>query len=454
MDALVVGLDLGTTTFKAVAFDARGLELAGAQVPTPWRTDAGVPSMAARDALDSVVSLIGQVVGGRVATAIGVTGMAESGFLIDAEGLVRSAAIAWHAPVGADEAADQARTFGLELAARTGLRYPERSSAVKVRWLLRESPRPGMAWASLPEWIVTALGGARIAELSLAARTGMLDVVARAWWPDGVAWAGLDPAACPPLAPAGTPAGLTDGSGGLPRGSVLAIAGHDHLVASVGAGALSDDAAFDSFGTGEAVLRTVPPAHRSDQLTIAVSAGLSRGPHVLSGRDYVMAALGSGRLMGEVLAALDVPLESREALDQAAMLESAALVPDVIATLFDVDGHLAGDPATFPPALAWRAVLEFTATRCRRALDTGDALYGARDGLFAAGGWFRSPTIRDLRRDRVGTSRIPLCTEAGSRGAGRIAALAAGLIDRLETWPDAWLPEPGQTNAFAARRHP
>jgi sugar (pentulose or hexulose) kinase len=317
---------------------------------------------------------------------------------------------------------------------------------VKIRWLTGHSREAGLAWASIPEWVVWKLGGTRASELSLAARTGMLDVTTRTWWLPLVEWAGLDAAALPPPVLAGTALGQ---AGHMPghdlgrcAGAVLTVGGHDHLCAAVGAGAFRDGDAFDSFGTGEAVLRSVPPARSGEDCARAVQARYSRGPHILAERDCVMAALGSGRLLHDVLRHLGVRDEERWRLDKEAADEDVEASLRLGRELFDESGYLRVHPSGEHPGRVWRAALEYTARRCRNALEGMDRLYGPHAELRAAGGWFRSPFIRALRERAVGPARIPLPSEAGARGAARLAAVAAALIPSLASWPDTAAEEP------------
>jgi hypothetical protein len=49
------------------------------------------------------------------------------------------------------------------------------------------------------------------------------------------------------------------------RGAILTVAGHDHPVASLAAGALSSGALFDSCGTAEALVRVTERAITPDE---------------------------------------------------------------------------------------------------------------------------------------------------------------------------------------------
>src|SRR5258707_554863 len=58
---------------------------------------------------------------------------------------------------------------------------------------------------------------------------------------------------------AGTPLGTVGDALPRARGAVLAVGGHDHLSAAVGAGAVGEGEVLDSWGTAEALIRSVAP---------------------------------------------------------------------------------------------------------------------------------------------------------------------------------------------------
>ena len=123
MTELLLGIDVGTSACKAAVIDARGVELAHGQVPTPWEPVAtgaeldadtllGAVADAAREALDRAPD--GELAG------IGVTSVAETGMLLDASGAVLHRPVAWHDSRGAAEAQALARDLP-HFTQRTGL---------------------------------------------------------------------------------------------------------------------------------------------------------------------------------------------------------------------------------------------------------------------------------------------------------------------------------------------
>ena len=89
---------------------------------------------------------------------------------------------------------------------------------------------------NIAEYAVVLLGGDEACELSLASRTGWLDIQHQAWWPAALDFSGATEELMPPLVRAGEPLGrVTEGPDRL-RGAILTLAGHDHQAAALGAG--------------------------------------------------------------------------------------------------------------------------------------------------------------------------------------------------------------------------
>src|SRR3954447_17845103 len=190
-EELLLGLDLGTTSCKAAVVTVEGEEVAHGQAPLEWtpvRTGAEIApagfvecaSAAARAALAAAPH-------GRVA-GLGISSMAETGILLDSRGEPVTAAIAWHDSRGEEEAA----RLGEQIAAfpaMTGLSARALRTVAKYRWLRDHVPETerGVRWLSVGDWVVHGLGGDQASELSLASRTGWLDLHARAWWDETLA---------------------------------------------------------------------------------------------------------------------------------------------------------------------------------------------------------------------------------------------------------------------------
>ena len=166
----------------------------------------------------------------------------------------------------------------------TGLPVRPQWSLTKHRWLNEHHPdaRRAVRRLGIPEWVVVALGGEPVSEFSLASRTGWLDLTTADWWPQALDWSGLPPALLPPLARAGTALGCVSAAWAPRRlaGAVLTVAGHDHLVAAVGAGAAAYGDLLDWWRDSRSPGGTVPAPVPAGTASPAPAAGVTVGHHI------------------------------------------------------------------------------------------------------------------------------------------------------------------------------
>jgi sugar (pentulose or hexulose) kinase len=443
-DELLVGIDIGTTVCKAAVVRASdGIEVAHGAVPTPWTAVPTGAELAPVTLLEAALAAtagalenapVGPVV------AAGVTSMAETGVLLDRHGRPVAPAIAWHDARGEAEANRLAADLGAErFSARTGLPIRPLFSIAKYAWLRANHPEAAMAvrWLGVAEWVAHGLGGEQVAELSLASRTGLLDLERKAWWEEARAWAGAPPGLLADLVPAGSPVGLASGRR-LPRlaGATLSVAGHDHLSASVGAGATRPGDLFDSCGTAEAVIRAVPPPVDPEDVARLVAAHVTVGWHVQPGQHALLGASRAGLALGRFLDLLGVDDQGRAELDRAAAAappgSGGLAVRDVFGDRVALQG-IGTDPR---PALVWRAALEAVAERAAELRAHIESVAGPSRRLVLAGGWARSPAARSVKRAVLGPFDWPQVTQAGARGAALLAGIAAGQFAGIGDLPD------------------
>jgi sugar (pentulose or hexulose) kinase len=437
----LLGLDLGTSSFKVSAYRETGEYLGTVSRPTPWRSGPSgrelTPGAFAEVVRDAIDECAGAHADGAVA-GLGVTGMAETVFIETDDGVLHPAR-AWN------DRRDDPALPPRDLAARTGLLDVPRSSAVELRRVADAGGRV-RGWSGLPEHAVRLLGGAAVAERSLASRSGLVDVRAGDWSPALRAWAGVDGVEPHPLTPAGAPAGRV--VAGAAAGAVLTVAGHDHLTASLGAGADDGRSVFDSLGTGEGIVARV--AEHSDDLTpgrqrALMDAGFNVGLGIGATDVIVMAGLGSGNRLTLLLDALDAHGFGRADVLAAEGVPTDPEVRAAIAPELEQFVETLGGPdwpslrpvvgevvAGAVPDLAiartlwWATVVRLT-RNARDVLDAARRLIPQATRLVAAGGWYGNAGIRAVRERMLGAIELPPVAQAGTRGAALLAGLAAGV---------------------------
>jgi sugar (pentulose or hexulose) kinase len=435
---LLVGLDVGTTSSKAVVFDAAGAVVAMGRAPTPWTPvepagPVGTPGteMAADALLGSAVTAISQALAdapeGRIA-GLGVTSMAESGVLLDAHGQPVVPVIAWHDARDAAEVERLGRDLGADrFSVTTGLPLRSQWSLTKHRWQRNgnHEVRRAVRRLNVAEWIVRGLGGDEGSDLSLSSRTGWLDLSARRWWPEALDWSGASESLFPPLVTSGTALGRVSADAGLPRliGAVLTTAGHDHQAATVGAEAAGPGDQLDSCGTAEAVVRTVPAGFSPEGVVQLARGGVTVGWHVLDGYWALLGATQGGLVLQRVLAVLGGG-EALPTLDLAAMAAS----PDAVSIALDDSSRvtISGLGDGVMAGAVWRAALEEVAGQIYRIHQSMSDVVGPHRHLVVVGGWSRSAGFMQVKERVFGALSRPHVVEAGARGAALLAGLAAG----------------------------
>lgn len=448
---LLVGLDVGTTSSKAVVYGTDGAPLAFGRAATPWRRVVGLATQSdstggteldAHDLLNAVRTALSRALAaapdGRF-VAMGVTSMAESGVLLDSRGEPVAPVIAWHDARDADQVTRLGGEFGAEaFSSRTGLPFRSQWSLTKHRWQMDNDPAAARAVRRLniAEWIVRGLGGDEATDASLASRTGWLDLTSRTWWTESLDWSGASERLLPPLVTSGTALGRVSAAAGLERlaGAVLTTAGHDHQAAAVGAHAAGAGDQLDSCGTAEALVRTVPAGFPADGVSRLTKAGITVGWHVLDDRWALLGATEGGLALQRLASIFGGSREILAQLDTAAMESTQGTVTIAVDDAARVtiggidDGATAGD--------VWRAALEEITDQIRSIHCSMTAVVGPHRNMVATGGWSKSEALMRVKHRAFGNLVRSGVEEAGARGAALLAGLAAGIYVDPANFPD------------------
>jgi sugar (pentulose or hexulose) kinase len=418
---ILLGLDVGTTAVKAAAFDESLRELSHGRAPTPWVGSELDPDALLAAALDAAAAAL--PTGGEVA-AVGVAGMAETGVLVDSGGAPVVPSIAWHDPRGAGEAERIARELP-EFSERTGLPPSTLCTLAKYAWMRANWPDAarGARWVNVAEWIVQGLGGETTAESSLASRTGFYDIHTGVPWDAALELAGAPEGLAPPHAPAGTPLGRATHS--TMKGAALAVGGHDHLAAAVGADAAGEGDVLDSCGTAEAILRATAPL-APDVVGRAVAQGFTVGWHAVAGRFVLQGAVWAGEALQAVCDLLGVPTEARDELEAAALAtDPGRLAVDGLEVKSLTVSGLTGGAS---PGALYRAALERIGADGASVLARMEALAGPARRLVVTGGWSEGVAARAVKERHLGPFHHAPSGFAGCRGAAIAAQRALATI--------------------------
>ncbi|HJV14257.1 MAG TPA: FGGY family carbohydrate kinase [Propionibacteriaceae bacterium] len=441
--ALLVGLDVGTSSAKAVVFTDQGEVVGEGRARTPWITTSYGVEVAAEELLNAATEALGSALdatpGATSATAVGITSIGESGVLVDRDGTPVAPVIAWHDSRDHEEVEALRRDIARDtFAATTGKPLRGQWAITKHRWLLRHVPSVAAAVRrfNIAEWVVRGLGGDEVTELALACRTGWLDLSRRDWWPEGLAWSGATPDLMPPLVEAGMPVGQVTRADIHPRlrGAVLTVVGHDHQAAAVGVGATAEGDEVDSCGTAEAIVRTIPAYLKGEQVRDLAHAGITTDWSIQPGRWSLLAGTEGGLAMQRVLNAIGVDQGGFTALDAVAL--------DAPQGRVRVEGigteavHLRNLLDGVTPGEVWRAVVEAATEEVTKLHNSMTEIVGEHQDIIVTGGWSRSAALMAAKRRRLGTLRLSAVQEAGARGAAIYAGRAAGVLTSNGVFPD------------------
>jgi sugar (pentulose or hexulose) kinase len=435
---LLAGLDVGTTSVKALLLSTEGEEVAIGRAPTRWaRAEHGVETSAESivDAAQNALrDALAKVPGERV-IALGVASMAEAGVLVDVHDVPLAPVIAWHDQRDEQQLDDLVAQLGADaFSSRTGLPLWTQWSLTKHRWIVDSLPlaRAAARRYNIAEWVAHQFGAEPATELSLASRTGWLDVATGRPWSESMAWSGASESLLSDLVTAGTALGVASTSGDLAalKGATLTVAGHDHQAAVVGVGIGGPGDELDSCGTAEAFVRTIAPQLAPDAILTLTRSGVTVGWHAIRDRWCLLGATQGGLILGRVQAALGVDRDGLPALDAAAL--AATDRPEVLTVSDDGDVEMAPGAE---PGQVWRAATQ-AVTRQANALGAViDRAAGPRRDLVVAGGWTNSAALMAAKTEMFGPLRAANTREPGARGAAFLAGLAHGTYSSYDEMP-------------------
>ena len=456
--SLVAGIDLGSTGMKLLVSELDGREVLTEQVATPWRSGpGGTTEMDAAPLLGAVRRLL-DLGAARLAdrpdprvVSVAVSGMGETGMLVDARGHAVGPAFAWFDPRGAEQAARFPAEVRATFAGRTGLALGAQVSVAKLAYLRDPGlALRGLRWLNLPEFVVASLGGDTRLERSLTSRTGLLDQDTGEAWPAMLDVLGVDATFLPEQVDAGSAFGRL--SADLPSafaGALVTVAGHDHLVAAEADHPLPQDHYHVSLGTAEVLLRIIDhplgfearaPARRAPD-----QRGPPRGPGQARprrrGEDRPAAPPGpaGGRhprpLRARPLDATTTALPYEGLLAPGSIGVTGARNDDGVLAL-----TLRSDGAT--PAEIFNAVLRHSNAEISRLIAAMDAELPPARSSTLTGGWADMASVRRARArvlPRMGTSdrqqetaygAVPVRGPAARRARARPLNLSTHLTDR------------------------
>ncbi len=437
----LVGIDVGSTHIKAGLFSEDGATLRVASRATPVSRSGDGRAEIDPDALwRATLESLSEVTTDAAPGAIGITGMAETGLLIDvAQGTTRSRLLPWF-----DASSEpQARRIAARSDASTrfrssGLAVTFKASLTKILWLrdLDHSLIEHARWLGAPEFVAWKLCDVIATDASLAGRTCAFDIERRRWDAEWLAEWEVPPALFAEILPAGTALGCANNAAGL-AGVPVSVTGHDHVCAAYGVGAALTTEVFDSMGTAETLLGSLPARALSGS---DEAIGLMYGCHVVPDRLYWMGGLSAAGGSVEWLRSLLDDAPASYAALRGLLLEAGReptgllFFPYLLGATAphrdsDVRGAIVGLASRHGRAALARAVVEGLAFELEVIRRAGERATGRpiRE-VVAAGGGTRLTEWLQVKADVSNVTIAPVVeAEAALLGAALLAGVGAGI---------------------------
>lgn len=448
---VVIGVDIGTTSAKAVAFTVDGAAHAKGQAGYPLVSPApGREEQDAREVLEATLTATRACVAGAREAGLSIAGLSFSSAMhsligLDAAGEPATPIVTWaDARASALAGALRARPEGLELHMRTGTPIHPMSPLLKLRWFAEEEPETVARvahWVGVKELVLLRLTGELVMDHSIASGSGLFNLADEAWDVGALEYARVSAERLPRPVPTTEVLRLSaDGAGavGLPAGTPVVAGAGDGPLANLGLGAIRPGTVACSIGT-------------SGALRVAVDRPLvdSRGRvfcYVLApGRYTVGGAVNNGGIVLEWLGQTVAPDIGEDPQALLALAEEAPAGSDGLLFL----PYLLGERAPHWRAGARGVYLGLTREHERRHLlrsaIEGVCLQltlvlhameeaGARVGEVRATGGFSRSAL--WKRMLASTFDRPIgfaaSMEGSSLGAALLGMTALGLVDDLD----------------------
>lgn len=433
---VIVGLDLGTSNAKALAYDDE-LRLWG-RATQEYPIDSPATGRAEQDADRVVEAALGcltaarqqaEAAGARV-RAVALSAAMHSILAVDTAGRPLTPALTYaDARAAAEGDALRHTPVGDRLHARTGTAIHPMSPLLKLRWFAHNEPdtfRRAARWISLKEHLLARLGAPGLVDASIASATGMYDLATGRWDPEALAVAGVEPdrlgEIIDPMTVLRVPA----------LDVPVVVGANDGALANLGAGAVVDGVGALTIGTSGAVRLVTrgvvaDPALFCTVLTadrFVVGGATSNGGLVLRWLRNRWLADDHAPMDYEALTdlAADVPAGAEGLLWLPYL--SAERAPDWDPTL---RGALLGMDLRHGRGHLVRAGLEGVALQLRRIADAVQASGGDLTELRATGGFTHSRLWLQVVADVLGRPlRLPIDPEGSTLGAAMLGMVATG----------------------------
>jgi gluconokinase len=456
----VIGVDIGTTSTKAIAFSTEGLVLAKKTREYPILSPYPNWSEQVPDTIfDAVINSIKHVVTectieGNTLAGVSFSSAMHSVIAVDENGLNLTDCIIW-ADTRSNEYALKLRNseIGHKIYMRTGTPIHPMSPLCKLLWMkdnAAELFRHAFKFISIKEYVFNKLFERYVIDYSLASATGLFDIYSLQWNDESLSLIGItSERLSEPVSPETVLEGIVQKYAdymGLDRNTPFVVGGSDGCLANLGVNAINAGNAAVTIGTSGAI-RVIAKEPKNDDKERIFSYILTEDHYVLGG------PVNNGGIIFRWFRDNFSPLELQEA-------EKSGIDPYELLTEKAAHISAGADNLIFLPYLLgeraphWDADsrgvffginMKHTRDHFLRALLEG-VIYGIYsvskalqetagniDVIYATGGFVRSELWVQILADVFGKEvRIAESYESSCLGAAVIGMKALGHISKIE----------------------
>ena len=471
----LMGVDLGSTSLKAIVCDLDGNVVASGTRPTErfnpypdhpewtvWQPEQiwGGTAAAIRDA-------VGQLADPHAIRGVAVTGMGMDGVPVDEDGGWLYPFISWHDPRTAPQLEWWQEHIGAERTFATGGNTLWRfSTALRLLWMAEHEPdilARADKWLLIEDFVNYMLCGQRATDYTMASCTLLFDQRRLDWSDEILSLSGIDRRLLCDAYPSGTVLGevlpAAAEATGLPVGTPVILGGHDYLCGALPAGAFKPGVVLDVTGTWEIVLTTIPEPVLTAEVQrtgMTVEAHVARGVYAAWGGAVAADMLEWYRREYGLVARQQAEVHGGTDWDYL-MAEAAAAPPGARGVMFLPHMSAAGCPVVDACSLGafvglsnfvtrgdiQRAIIEgldYQFLDIVRVMERGLAI--RPDRFVAVGGAARNQFWMQNKADVVGRPiEVPAVEDASPLGAAMLAGIGVGLYrDEQDAYEHVYRP--------------
>lgn len=269
--AYLMGIDIGSTSIKAVIYDKTGAVVSQGSRPTVLSHIEGEnPAWAVWQPeiiWDAVCGAVRQALSSAdkfEVAAVAVTGFGMDGLPVSADGTPLYPFISWHCTRTNETAQEFSHNYGQKkIFGIAGTQLMPIHSVYRMIWMRKNHPEVienTEKWLLIEDYINYRLCGVMATDYSMAWNTSVLDQKEGRWSDELIEAAGVPRRIFPEIRQSGTFLGGVEEPAardtGLLKGTKVVLGGHDYICAALAAGAYDSSIVMDVTGTWEMVLQS------------------------------------------------------------------------------------------------------------------------------------------------------------------------------------------------------